>query len=56
MRIQKRRIVSMYGFDGIRRDNYFRGEPVKKHEVKMRTKKLKNEKSEAKKKQTGKMI
>ena len=36
--------VLMCGFDGLRRSNYFEGEPIGRAEVKMRVKELKNRK------------
>ena len=35
----------MYGFDGIRRGNYFGGEPIGRGEVELRVGKLKNGKA-----------
>ena len=37
--------VHMCGFDGIRRGNYFGGEPIGRAEVEVRVGKLKNEKA-----------
>ena len=46
----------MYGFDGIRRGNYFLGEPVGRAEVEMRVDKLKNGKAGGKDEITQEMI
>ena len=40
--------VHMCGFHGIRRGNYFRGEPIERAEVEMRVGKLKNGKAAGK--------
>ena len=43
----------MCGFDGIRRGNYFGGEPVGRAEVEVRVSKLKNGKAAGKDEITG---
>ena len=43
----------MCGFDGIRRDKYFRGEPIGRAEVEVRVGKLKNGKAASKDEITG---
>ena len=43
----------MYGFDGIWRGNYFRGEPIGRTEFKARLGKLKNGKAAGKGEITG---
>ena len=43
----------MYGFNGIRRDNYFGGEPIRRDEVEVRVGKLKNGKATVKDEITG---
>ena len=48
--------VNMCGFDGIRRGNYFGGEPVGRAEVEVRVDKLKNGKAAGKDEITGEMI
>ena len=53
---QEQIVVHMCGFEGIRRGNYLRGEPVGKAEVEMRVSKLKNEKVARKDEITGEMI
>ena len=40
--------VHMCGFDGVRRGNHFRGEPIRKPEVEDRVKKLKHGKATGK--------
>ena len=40
--IQEEVSVHMYGFDGIRRGNYFGGEPIGRSEVEVKVDKLKN--------------
>ena len=40
--------VHMCGFDGIQRDNYFGGEPIRRTEVEVRVGKLKNGKAAGK--------
>ena len=47
--------VYMYGFDGIQRGNYFRGEPIRKAEVKVRGE-LRNMKVASKDEVTGEMV
>ena len=46
----------MYGFDGIRRRNYFGGEPIGRAEVEVREGKLKNGKAAGGNKITGEMM
>ena len=46
----------MCGFDGIRRVNYFGGEPIGRAEVELRVGKLKNGKATGKDEITGEMI
>ena len=46
----------MCGFDGTRRENYFRGEPNGRVEVKVRMRKLKNGKAAGKDEITREMI
>ena len=46
----------MYGFDRIRRGNYFGGEPIERAEVEGRVVKLKNRKAAGKDEITGGMI
>ena len=46
----------MCGFDGIRRGNYFGGEPIGREEVEVRVGKLKNGKAAGKDGITGEMI
>ena len=48
--------VHMCGYDGVRRGNYFGGEPIKKTEVEERVKKLKNGKAASKYEVTEEMI
>ena len=48
--------VHMCGFDGIRRGNYFGGEPIGRAEVEVRVSKLKNRKATGKDEITGEMI
>ena len=45
--------VHMCGFDGIQRDNYSRGEPIRRAKVKVRVVKLKNGKAACKDEITG---
>ena len=45
----------MCGFDGVRRGNYFGGEPIGRAEVKVRVGNLKNEKAAGKDEVTGEM-
>ena len=45
---QEKIAVHMCGFDGIRRGNYFGGEPIGRAEVEMREGKLKNGKTAGK--------
>ena len=45
----------MCGFDGIRRGNYFKGEPIGRVEVEVRVGKLKNGKATGKYKIIGEM-
>ena len=53
---QKELAVHMCDFDGIRRGNYFRGEPMGRAEVEVRVGKLKNGKTASKDEITGEMI
>ena len=53
---QKQVAVNMYGFDGIRRGNYVGEEPIRRIEVKVRVKKLKNRKAAGKDDITGEVI
>ena len=46
----------MYGFGGIWRGNYFRGEPIGRAEVEVRVAKLKNRKAAGKDEIIGEMI
>ena len=46
----------MCGFDGVRRNNYFRGEPIRRTEAEVRVGKLKNRKAAGKDEVTGEMI
>ena len=46
----------MCGFDGIRRDNYFGGEPIRKTEVEVGVGNLKNGKAAGKDEVTREMI
>ena len=46
----------MSGFDGVWRGNYFRGEPIRRTEVKIRVEKLKNGKAAGKDEVTGEII
>ena len=46
----------MCGIDGVQIGNYFGGEPVRKTEVKVRVRKLKNGKATVKDEVTGKMV
>ena len=46
----------MCGFDGIQRDNYFRGEPIGRAEVEVRMGKPKNGKAVGKDEITGEMV
>ena len=46
----------MCGFDGIRRGNYFEGEPIGRAEVELRVGKLKNGKAAGRDEITGEMI
>ena len=48
--------VLICGFDGIRKGNYFGGEPIGRAEVEMRVGKLKNGKSAGKDESTGERI
>ena len=46
----------MWAFDGVRKGNYFGGEPIKRMEVEVRVGKLKNGKAAGKDEITGEMI
>ena len=46
MDTQEHVAVHMCGFDGVRRGNYFGGEPIRRMEVEVRVEKLKNGKDE----------
>ena len=46
----------MCGYDGVRSENYFEGEPIRKIEVKERVKELKNGKSAGKDEITEQMV
>ena len=46
----------MCGFDGVRRGNYFRREPIRRTEIEVRVGKIKNEKAACKDEVTGEMI
>ena len=46
----------MYGFNGIQKSNYFRGEPIGRAEVEVRVGKLKNGKAAGKDVIIGKII
>ena len=48
--------IHMFGFDGIRRGNYFGGEPIGRAEVEVRVGKLKNGKAASKDEIKGEMI
>ena len=49
-------VVLMYGFDGIRRGNYFGGELTGRVEVEVKVRKLRNGKAAGKDEITGEMI
>ena len=53
---QEQVAVHMYDFDGVRRGNYFGGEPIRIKEVKVRVGKLKNGKDAGKDEVAGEMI
>ena len=53
---QEQVAVHMCGFDGIRRGNYFGGEPIGRAEVEVRVGKLKNGKAAGKDEITGEMV
>ena len=53
---QEKVAVHICGFDGIRRGNYIRGEPIGRAEVEGRVGKLKNGKAASKDEITGEMI
>ena len=53
---QEQVAVHMCVFDGIRRGNYFGGEPFGRAEVEVRVDKLKNQKATCKDEITGEMI
>ena len=53
---QEQVAVHMFGFDRIRRGNYFGGEPIGRAEVKVRVGKLKNGKAAVGDEITGEMI
>ena len=46
----------MYGFDGVQRSNYFRGEPIRRTEVEVRVESLRMERVQGKDEFTGEMI
>ena len=46
----------MCGFEGVRRGNYFGGEPIRRMEVEVRVGKLKNGKAAGEDEVTGEMI
>ena len=48
--------VHMYGFNGVRRDNYFRGELIRRTEVEVRVGKLRKGKVAGEDEATGEMI
>ena len=48
-------VLYICGFDGARRGNYFEGEPIRRNEVKVRVKKLKNGNSTGKGEVTERM-
>ena len=56
MDIQEKVAGHMCGFDTVQRGNYFRGESVKKTEVEVRERKLKNGKGAGKDEVTGDML
>ena len=49
-------VIHMYGFDGIQRSYYFRGEPIGRAEIEVRVGKLKNGKAAGKDEVKGEMI
>ena len=53
---QEEVVIHMFGFDGIRRDNYFGGEPIGRSEVELRVGKLKNGDAAGKDEITGETI
>ena len=53
---QEQVAVHMCGFDGIRKCNYFGGEPIRRAEVEVRVGKLKNGKTAGKDEVTGEKI
>ena len=53
---QKEVVVHMCGFDGIRRGNYFRGEPIGRAKVEVKVNQLKNGKATGKDEITGEII
>ena len=53
---QEQLAVQMCGFNGIRRSNYFGGEPIGKAEVEVRVGKLKNGKAKGGDEITGEII
>ena len=56
MDAQKQVTDHVCGFDGIRRDNYFRGEPIGRAEVEVRVGKFENGKAAGGDEITGEMI
>ena len=53
---QEQVAVYLCGFDGVRRGNYFGGEPIRRTEVELRVGKLKNGKVAGKDEVTGEVI
>ena len=53
---QEQVAAHIYGFDGVRRGNYFGGEPIGRTKVEVREGKLKNGKAAGKDEVTGEMI
>ena len=53
---QEQVAVPLRGLNGERRSNYFRGEPIRRPEVEVRVRKLKNGRATGKDEVTGKMV
>ena len=53
---QEQVAVHLCGFDGVRRGNYFGGQPIKRMKVEVRVRKLKNGTAAGKDEVTGEMI
>ena len=56
MDTQEEFAVTMCGFEGIQRGNYFEGKPTRRTEVEVRVGKLRNGKAAGKDKVTGEMV